>query len=468
MDYKKLGFKCGIEIHQQLEGKKLFCSCPTEIRKDKADFKFKRYLRASAGESGKFDKAAKFEQEKEKYFIYHAYEDSTCLVEMDESPPREVNKNALETALQVSKMLNMKIPEEILFMRKVVVDGSNVSGFQRTALVGMNGFVEVNGRKIRISSVCLEEDACQVIKREKDHDEYNLSRLGIPLIEIATEPDITSPEECKEVAAKLGMILRSTGKCKRGIGSIRQDVNVSIKEGYRVEIKGFQDLKSIPKVVNFEIERQLKEKKKQGPHVRKAEADLTTSFLRPMPGSARMYPETDVPSISPDLKDIKVVETLEEKQKKYEKDFKLNSDFSSLIVKYEDKNDISFRDLFKKYKNLEPKTLVNVVINLPKEIKTRHKLEINVLNNGFVLGALDKNKISPSSLEEIFIKLAKGEKVNLDDYKAISKAEIEKEIKVIVSKNKNAPFGAVMGKCMAHFKGKVDGKVVSELLKKYS
>jgi len=228
MNYKELGFKCGLEIHQQLEGKKLFCNCPTIIRRDEPDFSFDRRLRASAGESGKIDVAASYEQQKNKLFTYQGYDDTTCLVEMDEEPPRPINQDALKSVLQVAKMLNCEIVDKIQVMRKTVVDGSNVSGFQRTALVGMNGWIDVNGKKIRVATICLEEEACQVVKRTKDHDTYNLSRLGIPLLEIATEPDIQNPEECRDAAAKIGMILRSTGACKRGIGSIRQDVNVSI------------------------------------------------------------------------------------------------------------------------------------------------------------------------------------------------------------------------------------------------
>ena len=463
MDYKKLGFKCGIEIHQQLEGKKLFCNCPTIIRKDTPDYSFTRQLRASAGESGNVDKAASFEQQKQKTFVYQGYEDTNCLVEQDEEPPRPVNQKAVETALQVCKMLNCKIVDEIIFMRKVVVDGSNVSGFQRTALVGQDGYVKVNGRKIGIESVCLEEEACQVIKRTDDKDTYNLSRLGIPLIEIATAPDITNPKECQETAAKLGMFLRSTGSCRRGIGSIRQDVNISIKEGYRVEVKGFQDLKSIPKIVEFEINRQIEEKEKQGPHVRKAQADFTTSFLRPMPGSGRMYPETDIPLVKVDLTNIKEIETLEEKQSELEKNYKLNSDFASIAIKSE----IDFPKIFNKYKNLEPKFIVNTIINLPKEIRKRHNVEIDILENSdFILSALNENKISPSAIEEILLKLNKNEKVNLDNYKTMPIEEIENKIKEILKENEGAPMGALMGKAMAAFQGKVDGKVVNEIIRK--
>ena len=370
MDYNKLGFKCGIEIHQQIEGKKLFSKCPTEIRKDKADYSIKRWLRASAGEDGKIDASALYEMSKQKYFVYEGYDDTTSLVELDEEPPQPINQDALFAALQVCKMLNCKIVDQIQVMRKIVVDGSNVSGFQRTMLIGMNGYVEVNGKKIGIESVCLEEDACQAVKRNKDHDVYNLSRLGIPLLEIATAPDITHPDECKEVAGKIGMILRSTSKMKRGIGSIRQDVNISIKGSSRIEIKGFQDLKSIPKVVNNEILRQQKEikkGKKVESHVRKAESDFSTSYLRPMPGAARMYPETDIPKINtPSSKDIKIPELLDDKAEGYEKKYKLPQGYGKEIIKL----GIDFDSLAK---NNDGRILADFLITIPKDLKKRDR-----------------------------------------------------------------------------------------------
>ena len=256
-DLKRLGFKCGIEIHQQLEGCKLFCNCPTTLRDDEPQFTVKRRLRAVVGETGKVDIAAREETEKGKYYLYEGYYDSNCLVELDESPPNPINPEAFETALQVCKMLKGDFVDGAQVMRKTVVDGSNTSGFQRTTLLARNGILKTKDGDIRIPTIILEEDACRPIKNEKDYVVFRLDRLGIPLMEIATEPDIISPEHCKETAEKLGMLLRSTGKAKRGIGTIRQDVNVSIKEGNRVEIKGAQDLKSIPTLIENEITRQV-------------------------------------------------------------------------------------------------------------------------------------------------------------------------------------------------------------------
>lgn len=472
MDYKELGFKCGIEIHQQIEGKKLFCSCPTSIRKGSHDFMIKRFLRASAGEMGEIDKAALHEQMKSKYFLYECSEETTCLVEMDEEPPHHVNKEALDAALQICTMLKCKISSRIIFMRKIVIDGSNVSGFQRTALIGVDGNIDVNGKNIRIESVCLEEESAQAIKRNDEYDIYNLSRLGIPLIEIATAPDIENPEECKEVAAKIGMILRSTGKCKRGIGSIRQDVNVSIKNGAKIEIKGFQDLRSIPKIIEYEVNRQLEETN-QGKiiesHVRKAEPDMTTSYLRPTPGADRMYPETDVQHITPNLDNISKVITIEERQKAYEEKYQLNSDFSQQAVRFEDANDFSFSNLFDIYPDVGNTLIASMILNMPKEIKRKSNVDINILDHlDFILPLLDRKEISSQSVEEILTRKAKGEDLDISGYKTVSGEQVERDIKKIVEENKGAPFGALMGKAMAHFKGRVDGKIVSEMLKRYT
>ena len=262
IDYEKIGLKCGLEIHQQLDTKKLFCNCISLLRQDEPDFEVKRNLHVVAGESGEVDTAASYEVSLNKDFIYQGY-DTTCLVELDESPPRKINQEALRIALQISILLNAKIFSATQIMRKTVVDGSNTSGFQRTVLVAKDGFVETSYGKVRIESVCLEEDSARIISKEDGKSVYRLDRLGIPLIEIATAPDIKTPSQAKEVALYLGNILRSF-KVKRGIGTIRQDVNVSIKNGKRVEIKGVQNPELIKKSVELEVKRQqsfLKNKK---------------------------------------------------------------------------------------------------------------------------------------------------------------------------------------------------------------
>jgi len=252
-----LGLKCGLEIHQQLQGKKLFCNCPTIIRDDAADFHITRYLRASAGESGEVDVAALAETKKEKHFVYEGYVDTTCLVELDEEPPGDVNQEALTAALQLAKLCNMCVVDQLRFMRKTVVNGSNTSGFQRTGLVALQGHITTSdGKTVGIASLGLEEDSCKDVEKHATSTTYNLSRLGIPLLELATDPDISLPAEAKDVAQHIGMLMRSLPAVKRGLGTIRQDVNVSIAKGERVELKGAQDLKMLPTLLIYEALRQ--------------------------------------------------------------------------------------------------------------------------------------------------------------------------------------------------------------------
>jgi Glu-tRNA(Gln) amidotransferase subunit E-like FAD-binding protein len=321
MDYESIGFRCGIEIHQQLEGKKLFCNCPTLNSTKQPDIKVMRRLRAVAGETGEIDIAAQHEMQKARTIQYLGNSEDVCLVELDEEPPHEINRDALKAAVETALLCNARIVDEVQVMRKTVVDGSNTSGFQRTALIALDGWIETSLGRVAIPLICLEEEASQKVSEDAQSVTYSLDRLGIPLIEIATSADIKTPDHAKEVAEKLGMILRSTGKVKRGIGTIRQDVNISVKGGARTEIKGFQELKSIPKVINFEVERQLgliKQGKSIEKEVRKAEPDGTTGFLRPMPGAARMYPETDVVPVKISTEGIKLSELIDEKTKKYE------------------------------------------------------------------------------------------------------------------------------------------------------
>ncbi|MFW6141818.1 MAG: Glu-tRNA(Gln) amidotransferase subunit GatE [Candidatus Saliniplasma sp.] len=256
-NYDELGLKVGLEIHQQLYTKKLFCDCPSELVDD-FDFEITRELRPTASEMGEVDAAALMEAQKGLRFRYQAPEASSCLVEMDEEPPEGPDEEALDIALKMALMLDSDIVDEIQFMRKIVIDGSNTTGFQRTSLVAVDGEIEVDGKSIDIQSICLEEDAARSIGKEGKEKVYRLDRLGIPLIEMATGPDMNTPEEAKEVAQVLGGLLRATRQVKRGLGTIREDLNVSIEEGARVEMKGVQDLAMLPKYVENEIDRQLR------------------------------------------------------------------------------------------------------------------------------------------------------------------------------------------------------------------
>jgi glutamyl-tRNA(Gln) amidotransferase subunit E len=257
MDYKKLGLKMGLEIHQQLNTeKKLFCPCNCELTDKKPDYKLIRYLRPTQSELGKIDRAAFEESRRKLKFIYESYDHETCLVESDDEPPHPLNMEALEIAITIASILHMNIIDEFHTMRKQVIDGSNTGGFQRTGLVATDGYLETEYGIVKIENLCLEEDAARRMGQKKGNVVFRLDRLGIPLLEVTTDPSIKHPEQVKEVAYQLGQVLRST-KVKRGLGTIRQDLNISIAEGARVEIKGVQDLDLMPKMVENEVKRQL-------------------------------------------------------------------------------------------------------------------------------------------------------------------------------------------------------------------
>jgi len=256
LEIDKIGLKVGLEIHQQLDTKKkLFCNCKS-VENTEYTGKFTRKLRASKSELGKIDPAALFESSKSKTMVYYENQNSNCLVEKDEEPPHNLDVKAKEIVLLVSSALNSKIFSEIHVMRKTVIDGSNTSGFQRTMLVAQGGNIDIKGIKVGIQSICLEEDAAKLIKDENDYRFFSLDRLGVPLIEIALEPVSCNPKMVKEIALSLGRLLRVTKKVARGIGTIRQDVNVSIDSGGIVEIKGVQQLEQLEKIIEYEAKRQ--------------------------------------------------------------------------------------------------------------------------------------------------------------------------------------------------------------------
>ena len=599
---KDLGLKCGLEIHQQLEGKKLFCHCPTVLRDDSPDFTIQRKIRASAGEEGKIDIAAQEEQHKGKIFIYEGYHDSTCLVEADEEPPHEVNTEALYTTLQFCKIVGASISPIVQVMRKIVVDGSNTSGFQRTALVGRNGLIETTGGIVRLSNISLEEDAGKIISETATEKIYRLDRLGIPLIEIGTEPDITSPEQCQEAAKKIGLLLRSLPGVKRGLGTIRQDVNVSIAGGTRIEIKGAQDLRQLPLLVELEAQRQKellqikddlrnvklgscsvvdltalfttspakiiqKTVQNQGKilgmkltgfagylkrelqpqyrlgtefsgrakiiagvgglfhsdelpnygltakdveeiskklrctvhdafilvadkegrartalhavyerarelfsgvpsEVRKANPDGTTSYLRPMPGAARMYPETDVPLIRPETNKITLPELLEEKIARYQQQFGLGKDLAEFVAK-SDKVYL-FEELVGKYLTIKPAFIAETLISTPLDIKRQYQLDPEKLTDDDfrnVFRYLQESKIHKDIVLDVLIDMIKGA-FDLKKYVTLGTEEIHKALKEIIREHAGAPFAALMGIAMKRLQGKASGKFISDELKK--
>ncbi len=602
-DVAALGLKCGLEIHQQLATGKLFCRCPSVIREDAPDFEVVRFLRASAGETGEVDRAARHEQRKAKRFRYQCYRDATCLVELDEEPPGPLNGEALEATLQAAKLLDSSILDEVHVMRKTVVDGSNTSGFQRTALVALGG--RLLEEPVRIQTICLEEDAAKIVARKRDEDVYNLSRLGIPLIEIATEPDITAPEQAQRAAAEIGMLLRSTGKCRRGLGTIRQDLNVSIKEGTRVEIKGAQDLRMIPALIANEALRQhglitiRKEletngtkgiilapsqllddlfrenegfvgkgirrgdsvvgigvpgfdgllgrelfpgyrlgtelagyakawgfgglihsdegprkylfdaaavaaakkrlKMKRGDafilllgekerveefyafsliprleqllhgvpaEVRKANADGTTSYLRPMPGAARMYPETDIRRVAVDASKVVAPRPLREQEAELVKRFKIPPDQAKEILR----EGFPLDDYIKEFPELDPAFLASSAIVTPKEIKRRYKKELDFGEHeeAFrkILAKANEGAVPKEAVIELLAQVADGKEPDFSKYGTADAEEVERVVDAVVRKNPGASPNALMGEAMKLLRGKASGQQVMALLRK--
>ena len=256
LDPVSLNLKVGFEIHQQLATRsKLFCNCSCEDAKN-YDSSFVRKLRPTQSELGAYDPAAMFEFSKMHTVEYHGALGSCCLVEADEEPPHDVNIEALETALIFSLALHSKIMDEIHVMRKIVIDGSNTTGFQRTMLIASGGYLDIAGKQVGVQSICLEEDAAKLIGDEKRVRKFGLDRLGVPLVEIALEPVMGRPSEIMQVALTLGRLLRASKRVARGLGSIRQDINISVQDGAVIEVKGVQQLDQLVKVIEYEMQRQ--------------------------------------------------------------------------------------------------------------------------------------------------------------------------------------------------------------------
>ncbi|MFC6835953.1 Glu-tRNA(Gln) amidotransferase subunit GatE [Halomarina ordinaria] len=257
-DYEDLGLVAGLEIHQQLDTEtKLFCHCPTERREpEEAVRTVSRYLHPTRSELGEIDDAALEESRVEREFEYLAF-DTTCLVEEDDEPPHRIDDEALDVTLEIAQLLDATPVDTGHVMRKIVVDGSNTSGFQRSTLVATDGEIATEAGPVGIADLLLEEESAGRVEETDAGVVYGLDRLGIPLVEIGTKPDIRSPEQARAAAARIGMLLRSTGHVKRGLGTIRQDVNISIAEGARVELKGVQSLDDIDDIVREEVGRQV-------------------------------------------------------------------------------------------------------------------------------------------------------------------------------------------------------------------
>ncbi|MBW6451287.1 MAG: Glu-tRNA(Gln) amidotransferase subunit GatE [DPANN group archaeon] len=616
-DYKKLNFKCGLEFHQALDTGKLFCSCSSKLSEELFVTSVERRLRPVAGETGNVDPAVLFESFRDRSFVYNIYAGESCLVELDCEPPHPVNALAFDVSLKIALMLNLDIPHEIFFMRKTVNDGSATSGFQRTALIGtgnMNSIIKSSFGDVHIENMSLEEDASKIEKREGAKVYYSLSRLGIPLVEIGTAPEIKTPEHALDIAKIIGTFLRSFNEIKRGIGTIRQDVNISIAGGERIEVKGWQDLNKLPRLIENEVSRQIfliefknylveknftelktnsvcdvtdifktsksklvsrmlsgdsvvlslklenfSEQLKRDVCVGKtfgkelaeyamaygvkgmihSDEDLskygletefktlskyldakkndlvliiiesesvakkainsvidrinyclvgvpketrvpnhvlaTTSYARPLPGSDRMYPETDVASIVIDSITLNKIskmlpETLDAKRQRFEANLGINVELVNALIS--SKYLYLFDILSSKYAPVA-KEIANCFVNTLFDLKSRENLDIALLDDIFfdeLFSLLIKQKIKKAIIPYILSeKIKTPNKTILDilsGVETVSDVEVLSVIKKLISENKDVSKNAIMGMVMAKLRGKVDGKVVSDLVLK--
>jgi len=257
IDPSAIGLKVGLEIHQQLATKhKLFCGCALKAGGEAPSSRFQRRLRPTQSELGEVDPASVYEFTRGFVYSYHAPAASSCLVEADEEPPNDLDPQALEYGLKIALMLGAEPVDEIHVMRKVVIDGSNTTGFQRTAVIALGGSLRVGGRQVPIQSITLEEDACRLIEQGEARKEFSLDRLCIPLIEVSLAPMTATPREIAETALALGRLMRATRFVARGLGTIRQDANISVRGGAVVEVKGIQELDKLESIIEFEAQRQ--------------------------------------------------------------------------------------------------------------------------------------------------------------------------------------------------------------------
>ncbi len=624
IDYEKIGLKVGLEIHQQLNtSAKLFCNCKPELFKEEPEITFLRRLRPTQSELGQIDPAAYFEFQKGVKILYEANKATSCLVEMDEEPPHPLNMEAVETVLTAALIMEANPVDEIHVMRKTVIDGSNTTGFQRTCVIALDGKIKVGEKSVPIEHVSLEEDAARKMGEEDNTIHYRIDRLGIPLIEVATAPAIKSPKEAEEIAFAIGRILRATGKVMRGLGTIRQDLNISIPKGALTEIKGVQELELISLVVEYEVQRQLnlikisEQLKKNGAkedeireeffdvsdvfkqtkckvirkaldknqqvlalklpkfngflkqellpnfrlgtemadrakfwgrvggifhtdelpaygitekeveelkkavkaeeqdaivfvadnpdnakdalkavaerareaikgvpeETRAANPDGTTRYMRPRPGAARMYPETDIPptKITKDYINkisSRLPELPEQKLERLMKDYGLNQKLTKQIL------DSEYSELFEvvvKESGVSSTTVAAFLTETLKSLK-RDGVQIeNVSENKMreMFRSISSGKLTKEALPEVFSWLSKHEDKSIQEaiselgLRIISKEELEKIVDAIIEANKDLvkergakAFGILMGMVMKEVRGKANTALVSELLKK--
>ena len=258
-DYDRIGFKSGLEVHQQLKTKKkLFCNCPSGLYQtnDNFDAEIIRHMRPTLSELGEYDGTALMEFKTKKNILYRINNDTACTYEIDDTPPFPINREALEYALQISMLSKLNIVGEVHITRKQYLDGSIPTGFQRTAILGVEGEIQLKNKKVRLIQLSIEEDSCREISDISHWRTYKTDRLGMPLIETVTYPDFSNPDEVKEGADYIRFLNRSTGKVETGKGSTRADTNVSCRGGSRVEIKGVPSTKWMPELTHVEAFRQ--------------------------------------------------------------------------------------------------------------------------------------------------------------------------------------------------------------------
>ncbi len=477
LNYRKLRLKTGLEIHQQLDtAHKLFCKCSAYMGQRKINMEVVRRQHPVASELGKIDIAAQYEALRDRRFNYQVYPIETCLVELDEEPPHDLNRQALRIALEIGLLLNCKIPSEIHVMRKTITDGSNTGAFQRTAIVGLNGWLKYGSKKIDITQIALEEDAAAIVGEENKKVTYRLNRLGVPLVEITTDTlEGYMPEQIQEIAYLIGIICRSTGRVKHGIGSIRQDVNVSIRNGPRVEVKGIQELGLIAKVIEKEVERQM-QLRKVVHETRAANADGTTRFTRPLPGAARMYPETDVLPISIDPKQIRKIksqlpEPWTKKLTRFKKKMKLSNDIAIQIIGSDYL--LLFEKIMKKYPRLNATVVANVFTSTLKDLR-RQKIDVKKLEEkhmASIFAALAKKRIVKEAMPELLVNFVQNptesvsEAVNKLNLSILKKPELRKIITQLVKDSPGTPREKLYGIAMSRVRGRADPQEVLKLVK---
>jgi glutamyl-tRNA(Gln) amidotransferase subunit E len=625
IDYAKIGLKVGLEIHQQLNTQtKLFCSCPPALFKEEPEITFLRRLRPTQSELGQVDPAAFFEFQKGVKVLYEANRATSCLVEMDEEPPHPLNMEAVEVVLTAALMMNMQPIDEVHVMRKTVIDGSNTTGFQRTCIIASDGWIKVGEKTIPMQAASLEEDAARKTGKEDAGKiiRYRIDRLGIPLIEVATAPVIYSPMEAQEVALAIGRILRDTGKVMRGLGTIRQDLNVSLPNGALIEIKGVQELELISKVVEYEVQRQLaliqvkEELQKRGvkadelkeefidvsevfrqtkckvirkaldkeqkvlavklpkfggvlkrelmpsfrvgtelsdrakfwgrvggifhtdempaygvtaeevealrkaagaseedavvfvadtaenvqdalkavveraqealagvpAETRTAKEDGTTRYMRPRPGAARMYPETDIPpstttSALVEKIRLNLPEPAEKKLERLMKEYRLNEKLAKQII------DSEYGVLFESIVKESRVAATTVAVFLTETLKAlkRDGVQVEKVTENQVMEifrSVGSGEITKEAVADVFVWLSKNEAKNLQDaigalgLKMFSKAELETLVDQVISAKRQSvdqmgkkAFGMLMGIVMKEVRGKADPELVGKLLR---